>query len=55
MQTFSFHHEAHWSLAKGWFANQAPFGRLGVSGELTGIMIWMLRDASRFMPGEVVG
>lgn len=36
------------------FVDHTPFGRLGVPEELTGTMIWMLSDASRFVTGEVV-
>lgn len=36
------------------FINNTPFGRLGVPEELTGTVIWLMSDASRFVNGEVV-
>ncbi len=35
------------------FINHTPFGRLGDPGELTGTVIWLLSDASRFVNGTV--
>lgn len=36
------------------FVTNTPFGRLGVPEELTGTVIWLLSDASRFVTGEIV-
>lgn len=36
------------------FLDHTPFGRLGVPSELTGTVIWLMSDASRFVNGEVV-
>lgn len=36
------------------FVTNTPFGRLGDPEELTGTLIWLLSDASRFVTGEVV-
>lgn len=36
------------------FVDNTPFGRLGDPEELTGTLIWLLSEASRFVNGEVV-
>lgn len=36
------------------FINNTPFGRLGLPEELTGTVIWLMSDASRFVNGEVI-
>jgi NAD(P)-dependent dehydrogenase (short-subunit alcohol dehydrogenase family) len=36
------------------FLDHTPFGRLGVPLELTGTVIWLMSDASRFVNGDVV-
>lgn len=36
------------------FLANTPFGRLGVPEELSGTVIWLLSDASRFVTGEIV-
>lgn len=36
------------------FINNTPFGRLGLPEELTGTVIWLMSDASKFVNGEVV-
>lgn len=36
------------------FVTNTPFGRLGLPEELSGTVIWLLSDASRFVTGEIV-
>jgi NAD(P)-dependent dehydrogenase (short-subunit alcohol dehydrogenase family) len=36
------------------FIDNTPYGRLGVPEELTGAVIWLMSDASKFVNGEVV-
>lgn len=36
------------------FINNTPFGRLGLPEELTGAVIWLMSDASKFVNGEIV-
>lgn len=36
------------------FVTHTPFGRLGLPEELTGTVIWLMSDASRFVNGEIV-
>lgn len=36
------------------FITHTPFGRLGLPEELTGTVIWLMSDASKFVNGEIV-
>lgn len=53
-QRLMLHEDGSYSDRARQFVDHTPFGRLGVPEELTGTMIWMLSDASRFLTGEVV-
>ena len=38
----------------GLVIKNTPFNRFGEPGELTGVLIWLLSDASKFVTGTVV-